>query len=161
MKEVRYQGLDRRPVHAIYAIWVGRQEVGVWRKVRPGKHSVLASLKLGAEAREGSTGHHSDRCSWNWLIKWSVLSHGSKAHPRCGKGPNTPSAKLSCWTFLGANTFPSGSFWCHCLLCGPSGWLYAVKSIQHSKKPGNKGAAGDPPCSLCTTFLDRSVLLQP
>lgn len=46
--------------------------------MRPGKHSVLADLKLGVEARGGTTGHQCNRCYWNCLaqlIKCSVLSY--------------------------------------------------------------------------------------
>lgn len=71
-----------------------------------------------------------------------VILHGSKAHPWCGKGPNTPSAKLSCWTFLGENTFPSGSSRCRYVFCGPWGWLYAVKSIQGRKSLVIRGRLG-------------------
>lgn len=75
---------------------VGKQEVGVWRKVRPGKHSILAGLELGAEA--SSTGHQSNRCCWNWLaqiIKCLVLSCVvARLIPGVGR-VLTPSAKLS------------------------------------------------------------------
>lgn len=60
-----------------------------------------------------------------------VILRGSKAHPWCGKGPNTFCKAV--WTFLGANIFLSGSSRCHYLLCDPWGWLCAVKSAQRTK----------------------------